>query len=252
MGKRESFRLVAFLSAVAIGSACLAQSNDGPIVEIGPAAGPASQPGDQPGRVDRLPVIRPVNGGPAPITRRPVVTRGPATQPAATRPDTTAKIPMPERAFLRLKLGWYELAEKDLGALLKADETKLPAAVALSELYRRTGRYEESAKVLENVPRPSARSPAPGDARRRNCWPRGASTEEALKLVEPILAEDAAARTAAPGPGTARLADAPSPLAGEGRGGGIAATEPDEKAHAAPDLPVTPLTAGDAVLHARG
>lgn len=72
-------------------------------------------------------------------------------RPPATRPDTTAKRPIEERAPLRLKLGFYDQAEDDFKQLLTGEKTRLSAAVGLAEVYRRTGRYDQAGKVLADV-----------------------------------------------------------------------------------------------------
>jgi len=217
MGMTNTLRIVASVSVVSLVSICLAQGVDpgqpgqpGPdvrVVRVVPGtAGAADAPTTQPKelspmeRLARPDPHRPSRGadcqrchgpGGAPMVRRPT------TQPvaAASRPDTTAGVPMPDRAFLRLKLGWYESGEKDLRELLKADETKLSAAVALSELYRRTGRYEQSGKVLDEVAALGAKS-ADWRCEKAELLATLGKYEQALALAQSVLAEDAVTRAA--------------------------------------------------------
>ena len=195
---RTVCKRVALLSVLAIGSICVAAAVAAdPTVLVVPTGGPAdrsvmatTQPQSQPDVKTLTQVATtPVAGRPGPATR-------PASQPAAAsqpaRVDTTAKLPMPDRAYARLKLGWYDEAEKDLNGLLKSDsaDVKLPAAVALSELYRRTGRYEESAKLLDQVAELGKTSPDWQCEKSELVGTLG-KYEEALALAQAVLAKDA-------------------------------------------------------------
>lgn len=189
---RLSAILAAALCVLAVCYPCLIQAGDPvdpPVRIVRPdvyVTNPASQP-DTPkatSPMERLaqPTTQPMPIGP--------IARGPATQPA-TRPDTTAKVPMPSRAYLRLKLGFNEGAEKDLLTLVKSDKTKLDASVALAELYRRTGRYELAGKTLDAVAAQGEKS-STWRCEKAELLAVLGKYEEALKLAEAVLAEDAA------------------------------------------------------------
>ncbi|MDD4890887.1 MAG: tetratricopeptide repeat protein [Phycisphaerae bacterium] len=151
-------------------------------------AGPATQPDKPNSPMEKLagdPTATQPDSGMSPM---PAWTQRPTTQPT-TAPDTTANIPMPDRAFARLKLGKYDLAEKDLQEVLKTDATKLSGSVGLAELYRRTGRYDEAAKTLDAVAAAGEKSVA-WRCEKAELLATLGKYEEALKLSQAALNDD--------------------------------------------------------------